>query len=182
MTSGTKESEARVLEREELFRGHWSLVKERVELPNGVVTHHLTIEHPGAIVVIPQSSPDSFLLVRQYRHSVRRTILEFPAGTLGVGESPLACAQREICEEAGHAANDWIELGTLLPTPGFCSEVQHLFLARDLVPKKIDGDEDEIIEVVKLTTKQIETAISTADMIDAKSIAIFTRARLRGLL
>lgn len=159
----------------------FNLVEELYELPSGLETEHLTIEHPGAVVILPQRSAKSFLMVRQYRHSVRKTILEFPAGTLNRNETPFECAEREICEEIGYSAERWVPLGKLLPAPGFCNEVQHLFVGLDLRPKKLKGDDDELIEVEELTINEIEQAIGAGVINDAKSIAIFYRARIMGI-
>jgi ADP-ribose pyrophosphatase len=98
------------------------------------------------------------------------------------GELPLACAKRELIEEVGHQANEMIDLGLLYPAPGFCDEIQHCFLARELTTAAQELDEDELIEVEQLTVNELEEAILKGTLCDSKTIALLTRARLRHLL
>ena len=166
-----------------VFTGRvFDVVDEQFRLATGKISHHLTVRHPGAVVLLPRQADGTLLVIKQYRHSVRKELLEFPAGTLEPGEEPLACAQRELAEETGHMATEWQDLGQLHPAPGFCSEVQHCFLATGLSPYAATADDDEVIEVVPMSTAQVEQAIRDGRMTDAKSIALYTRAKLRGLL
>jgi ADP-ribose pyrophosphatase len=160
----------------------FDLVDEQIRLPNGTTVHHLTVRHPGAVVIIPRQADGTLLVIRQYRHSVRQTLLEFPAGTRHPGEAPLACARREIAEEVGHVAYTWESVGEFHPAPGFCNEVQYGFVATDLQPCKATRDADELIEVLSMPSAQIEQAIRSGIMTDGKSIALYLRAKLRGLV
>lgn len=166
-----------------IFKGAvFDVVDEEIRLSTGVVAHHITIRHPGAVVILPQRDDAMLLVIRQYRHSVRRELLEFPAGTLEPGEKPLDCARRELAEEAGQIANEWTHLGQLHPAPGFCSSTQHCFFAARLSPCEAKPDADELIEVVPMSSDDIEQAILSGNMTDGKSIALYTHAKLRGLL
>ena len=138
--------------------------------------------HPGAAVIVPQLPDGRLLLIRQYRFAVQREILEFPAGTLDPGEDPAGCARREIAEETGYAADLWKPLGPLLPAPGFADEIQHGFFASGLQPAERNLDEDECIEVVPHSVPDVERLITTGELLDAKSICFFYRARLQGFL
>ncbi len=160
----------------------FDVLRDRVLLPTGSETTLITLTHPGAVVILPKTAIGTFLLVRQYRHSIARTILEFPAGTLEPNEDPLSCAQREIKEEVGHGAKKWQSLGTLYPAPGFCTEIQHLYLAEDLSPETLAGDEDEIIEVVEMSLEEVRLAVLSGELSDGKSLSILLRAHLLGLV
>jgi ADP-ribose pyrophosphatase len=140
------------------------------------------VKHPGAVVIIPQLEDGRLLLIAQYRFAVGATLLEFPAGTLEPGEAPLECARRELIEETGYRAEHWRALGITYPSPGYCDEQQHLFMATGLVPEHAAGDEDEIIEVKRLTVQEVERAIADETLVDAKSIAAYARAKLQGVL
>src|SRR4051794_22697176 len=106
---------------EEVFRGHiFKVMRENLVLPSGKEVERSIVRHPGAAIIVPRDERGNFLMVRQFRYAVDEALLEFPAGTLELGESPLACAKREIQEEVGHAAADWLELGIIYPAPGFC--------------------------------------------------------------
>lgn len=158
------------------------VVNELLRLTTGTLIHHVTVQHPGAVLCLPVQADGTLLAIRQYRHSVRQILLEFPAGTLEAGEDPLACAQRELAEEIGQQAGCWESLGELHPAPGFCNEVQYCFLATELSPCSLAPDEDEMIEVVPMGWAAVEQAIREGQMTDGKSIALYTRARLRGLV
>ena len=158
------------------------VVDELIRYPTGKMYHHITIRHPGAVVILPRQDDGMLVAIRQYRHAVRQTLLEFPAGTLEPGEEPLACARRELAEEVGQAATQWQPLGELLPAPGFCNEVQYCFFATHLEPCQAAPDEDELIEVVTLSSTDVETAIREGIMRDGKSVSIYMRAKLSGLL
>lgn len=178
-----KSDQFRVLSQETVFAGRiFNVLSEQLVLPNGKQATREFVSHPGAVVILPRAKDGRLLMIKQYRHAIRETILEFPAGTLEAGENPLECAKREIIEETGHAAADWTDLGTLVPGPGFCNEVQYCFLADGLSEAVQNLDEDEVIEVVPLPPGEIEHAISQSKIKDAKSIAIYARAKFLGLL
>jgi ADP-ribose pyrophosphatase len=160
----------------------FQVVQENIQLATGRTRRHLTVRHPGAVVLLPYDTDETLLVIEQYRYSLRRTLLEFPAGTIEPGEPPLACAQRELAEEVGRAARRWESLGELHPAPGFCDEVQYCFFATELTPYVAQRDEDEVIEIVPMRSTQVEQAIRDGHMTDGKSIALYTRAKLRGLI
>ena len=158
------------------------VIEQDLTLPSGKKVTHATVRHPGAVVIMAQRADGQILLLRQYRQSIGGVILELPAGTLETGEKPLACAMREIVEETGMSAGSWTPLGEVYPAPGFCDERQFLYLARDLSSARGTPDEDEIFTVVPMSVPEIENAVISGELSDAKSIATFARARLRGLV
>jgi ADP-ribose pyrophosphatase len=172
----------KVVHTEVLYQGKLRGIRDTLENDEGRRFFHETIQHPGAVVVLPITADGKIVCVSQYRHSLGREIIELPAGTLEASEDPLVCAGREIQEEIGMAARDWIPLGTLFPAPGFCDEIQHLFVATGLYESRAEPDEDEQISLVVMSVAEIENAILNGVLSDAKSIALFARARLRGLV
>lgn len=160
----------------------FSVVQVEQVLPNGQIAQRDLVRHPGAVVMLPQTSSGRLLLVRQYRAAIDKQLLEFPAGTLEVGEEPLDCAQRELQEEVKFRAQIWQSLGILYPAPGFCDELQHLFYATGLVAASLPCDDDEHISVEEYSVSQVEAAITDGALCDSKSIAIFYRAKLSGVL
>lgn len=161
---------------------YFALYEEQLQLPHGATVLRATVRHVGAVVVLPILPDGKIVMIRQFRFSIGKNILEFPAGTLKAGEPPEVCAGRELIEEAGYRAGRLEHFGILHPAPGFCDEVQHCFLATGLSADRGEMDEDEIITPIALTVAEIETAIRDEEMIDAKSIAVFCRARLKGLV
>jgi ADP-ribose pyrophosphatase len=167
-----------VLHRYRIF----AIVEKELRLPSGRTVARQVVQHPGAVVIIPQLADGRLLLVEQYRFAVGETLLEFPAGTLEPDEAPLDCAKRELLEETGYRADHWRALGIMYPSPGYCDEKQYLFVATGLVPEHVAGDEDEILEVKGLTAQEVERVIADGALVDAKSIAAYARAKLRGVL
>ncbi len=160
----------------------FEVVADTVELATGNIKDRFVVRHPGAVVILPVLDDGRLVLVEQYRHAIGQTILEFPAGTLERDEDPLVCAKREIREEIGYAADEWIEIGTLFPAPGFCDEKQFLYLGKKLRPERLDCDEDEVITVVTLTLAEVKEAILSGRLCDGKSLSIFLRALLVGAI
>ncbi|KKC99702.1 NUDIX hydrolase [Photobacterium halotolerans] len=151
-------------------------------LPDGRDITFTTVRHPGAVVIVPVTAHGELVLLRQYRPAIGRWILEFPAGTLEKGEDIACCAKRELAEETQLAASDWQALGELLPVPGFCDEVQHVFLAKNLSPAQGELDSDEILEVVTLTVNTFLEKVSRNEIQDAKTLAVFLKLQVMGLI
>ncbi len=152
----------------------------RIELPIGATGTFGIIRHPGAALAVPITNQGKIILLRQYRFAVSRRILEFPAGTLESEEDPLTAIQRELQEESGYSASKWDSLGVMLPCPGYSDEVIHMYLARNLnlLNEKPPGDEDEDIEVIELTSNELEQLIASGEeALDGKSITAWHRAK-----
>ncbi len=150
-----------------LFR----VVREMVRLPDGRERPREIVKHPGAVALVPVDSEDKLILVRQYRRAADRVLLEIPAGTREPGEDAETCALREVQEETGYKANKVTKLGGFYSAPGFCTEYLECFLLTDLEEiTDIEGDEDENIEIERLSRDEAIEAIQRGDICDAKSI------------
>ena len=155
-----------------------TLSTEKAQLPNG---HSLDLEivrHPGGAVVVALNQEDQVCLLRQFRYTVNESRLwELPAGCIDTHDTtPLVTAQRELREEAGLSAGNWTELGRALPSPGFCDEVLHLYLARDLSEVDKQQQDDEIIEIRWLPLIQAIEMAAQGEIYDAKSVMGLFRA------
>lgn len=177
-------SRAVVLSRREIHRGRiLDIGIERVRLPGGVETDLEVIRHPGASAIVPLTEEGAILMLHQFRHAADGLLWEVPAGTLGPAEAPIACAHRELEEEAGMRAREMIELGELLPAPGYTTERIHLYLARGLTPAEQKLDEDEVIAQVRaVPLDEVLAWIADGSLVDAKSAVAICRAQARGLL
>lgn len=140
-------------------------------LPSGRFAKKEVVEHPGAVVILPMLENDKILLLRQYRPSVKNWVYELPAGTLDKeGESPEECAIRELEEEAGYKAEKVQLLFKIYPSPGYCTEIIHAFLATGLkktIPKR---DETEVIETLTLSLNDALELIRRENVADAKTL------------
>jgi ADP-ribose pyrophosphatase len=158
---------------------------DTVRFPNGSVGELEMIRHSGASAVVPVLSDDEdpeVLLIRQFRHAAGGPIWEVPAGRLDPGESPDACAHRELIEEAGYQAGRLDRLTTIYTTPGFTDERIHLFVARDLSPMPHDREPDEFIETHRFTLSRALDMVRTGEIVDGKttvSLLFFSRFGLQ---
>ena len=149
----------------------FALYRDQVTLPNGVDTTLEVIRHPGAAAIVPLTAEGRVLLLRQYRYAVDDWIWEIPAGTLEEGESPLACARRELAEETGFSAAQWHPLGVITPLPAYSDEKIHLFRAEALLPAESRLDVDEIVEVHDFAFEEALAMIAAGTICDAKTIS-----------
>ncbi len=145
--------------------------RDQVRLPAGKTTSIEVVVHPGAVTMIPIDAQGRILFVRQYRHAVGQELLELPAGTLGEGENPENCAQREIREETGMSAAKLEKIGEFYLVPGYSTEYMHIYLASDLKSEPLPGDEDEFITVEAVASSAIPDLIAQGVLRDAKSLA-----------
>lgn len=132
-----------------VFRGHiFDVEKRRVKLPNGAEAQREVVMHPGAVCVIALTEEGTVPLVRQWRSGYGGITLELPAGKLDAGgEDPLSAAKRELREETGLVAREWISLGEFYGSPAILDEKIYMYLARDLTRGEAEPDADEFLEV-----------------------------------
>ena len=164
----------------ELKAKKFSFEINRIQLPNGHEGEYGYIKHPGAALAVPITNDNKVVILRQYRFAISRYLLEFPAGTLEIDETPIISIKREIQEETGYKAEKWDELGTLVPAPGYADEEIFLFLARDLrkLKSSVKGDLDEDIEVLIMDPEKLDNVISSGEeILDAKTVTAWFRAK-----
>lgn len=156
---------------EEILRSRvYTIRRDVVQMDDGREFERHVIAHPGAVVILAEEGQE-ILFVRQYRHAAGESLLELVAGTLEPGEDPAETAARELQEEAGYKAGKLTKLGEFFSAPGFCSELLHLYLAEDLTPSRLPGDEDEEITVERYTLEQATQMALSGQFRDAKTLA-----------
>jgi ADP-ribose pyrophosphatase len=160
----------RLLSSRHAFRGRViSLRLDEVEMPSGRRVVYEIVEHPGAVAIVPVLPDGRVLLVRQFRRAAGAELLEVPAGTLESGETPEACARRELAEEVGRAAARWEPLASFYTAPGVLSEEMHVFLARDLSPVTAEREEEDL-RVEALPLADARRRVERGEIRDGKSI------------
>jgi ADP-ribose pyrophosphatase len=132
-----------ILDSKERFKGRVIAVRtDTVRMPGDEVADRDYVVHPGSVAVVALDEDHRVLLLRQYRHPVRRLLWELPAGIRDVEGEPLVeCAARELAEEAGYRAKTWHTLVDIYSSPGMTNEHIRIFLARDLteIPEDENG-------------------------------------------
>lgn len=152
-----------------------SLDVDTVRFPDGSTGDLEMVRHPGASAVVPflddpgEADP-RLLLIRQYRYAAEGFVYEVPAGRLDPGETPQACAARELREETGYSAERLDYLTTFYTTPGFTDEKIHLFAARALEAGDSARESDEILEVEPLRLSVVLDMIQSGRIVDGKTI------------
>ncbi len=128
------------------------------------------VSHKGSAVIVPVFADQTVALVKQYRHAAGKYLLEIPAGSLDGGENPETGARRELEEEIGVTAGHIEKLTEFYVSPGFLTEKMHVFLATDLTETQQNLEEDELIEIEKLTFEESFEKIKNGEIEDAKTM------------
>lgn len=139
-------------------------------LENGTEYMRDIILHNGSAVIIPVFPDKTVALVRQYRHAAQKFLLELPAGSLEKGETAEECAYREVIEEIGFAAGKIELLTEFYVSPGFLNEKMFVFLATELTEVGQNLDDDEFLQVERLSFPEIYQKISDGEFEDAKTM------------
>lgn len=156
----------------EIAAGKWiKITHDTVKLPNGKTAYREYIKHVGAVAIIAITHNNQIVLEYQYRHPVRSTILEIPAGRLEHTESPLAAAKRELLEETGYSAKNWLQLGGCFPCIGYSNEQIMYYLAQDLVSGTPQLDECEFLDSVVMDIDECFALAYQGKITDSKTLS-----------
>ncbi|MGO2160164.1 MAG: ADP compounds hydrolase NudE [Vibrio toranzoniae] len=124
----------------------------------------------NAVMMVPITEHGDILLVREYAAGTERYELGFPKGLIDAGEQPAEAAVRELKEEIGYGANRLTPLKEVILAPSYFSSKMTLFIAEELYPEKLEGDEPEPLDVVRWPLSQAEELLTHLDFCEARSI------------
>lgn len=168
------------LKAEYVFKG--KIFNARVDealMPDGRTAVREVVEHNGGVMVAPFDSDGNLYFVDQFRYPYFEVVTELPAGKLEKGEDPYDAGIRELKEETGMTAEKIISLGKLYPSPGYCGEIIHLYLATGLTYGEQDPDDDEFLEVKKIHISKAVEMVMNGDLPDSKTqVGVLKIARL----
>lgn len=172
--------EEKQLKAEYIYKGKIiNLRRDEALLPNGATALREVVEHPGGVCVAALTEKDEVIMVRQFRYPYSECILEIPAGKRDrADEDPLECGKRELREETGALAENYVFLGTLYPTPGYCGEIIWMYGATGLTFGETDPDEDEFVETEKIPLEKAVEMILSGEIKDAKTQAAILKLKL----
>ncbi len=157
------------------------LALQPVRLSDGSTADREVVVHRGAVAMVPMVDRDHVCLVKNFRYTVGRTLLEVPAGTLDPGESPDSTAPRELAEETGYRAGSIRRVAEWLVSPGVMTERMYLYLCEDLEPGPTDHQPDEKLETVVLPWAEAMRLVLNGEIDDAKTrLALLLCDRMRG--
>ena len=165
---------------EEIYDGQVvHLFKDTVQLPNGKDATREVIKHIGAVGIVPLTDDGKVIMERQFRYPLRRVVTEIPAGKLdSKTEDRLSAAKRELEEETGLVADEWILLGDYIPAAAYCDEVITLYMAKGLHQGTRNLDEDEFLNIEAIALEELVEDIMQGKIADGKSQAALLKAYL----
>ena len=162
-----------------IFKGHIvKLTVDQVRLPDGNPAQREVVYHPGGVAVLALFDDGTVPVVRQFRYPFREVVTELPAGKLERGEDPRPVALRELEEEVGVTCGELTDLGRLYLSPGFSTEVLHMYLARQLRQGACHPDEDEFLEVERVPFSALAEQVLSGAITDAKTVALVLKVKL----
>ncbi|KAF0206380.1 MAG: ADP-ribose [Gallionellaceae bacterium] len=144
--------------------------KDHARLPDGSISTREYIKHPGAVAIIALLDNGNLVMERQFRYAPQQEFIELPAGKIDHGEDTLLTAQRELLEETGYVARDWMHLATAWPCIGFSDEKMEYYLAQGLTHKGCQLDEGEFLEVFELSPVDAIEWVRLGKITDSKTI------------
>ncbi|GAB6180751.1 NUDIX hydrolase [Desulfotomaculum defluvii] len=167
-----KELEEKTLSTELVYQGKiLNLRVDQIRLPNGKQASREVVEFSQAVAVVALKDNKNVLLVTQYRYPVGEVLIEIPAGKMDGEESPEQCAMRELQEETGYTAKHLEKITEFYTTPGFSTELMHVFFATELLEGEQNPDEDEFVKVTEVPYAEAIEMINNGKIKDGKTIA-----------
>jgi len=164
-------------ERSKVYEGRViDVSRESVVLPNGAHCELEIVEHPGGAASVALDAQGRVCLLHQYRHVAGGWLWELPAGKIDAGEDPLVTARRELLEETGCVAEQWLSLGMVNSSPGIFDEIVYLYLARDLSLGTAEREDHEVFEVHWIPFENALDWALAGRINDAKSVIGLFRA------
>jgi len=162
----------KTLSSETIFEGKVIKVTvDTAELENGNTSTREVVHHNGGACMVAITETGEILLTTQYRYALGQVLLELPAGKVEKGEDPFETAKRELTEEAGVTAEEYIDLGKFYPTCGYCTEVIHLYGAKKLKTVGQNLDADEFLNVSSEPLETLAVKCLNGEIRDGKTIA-----------
>lgn len=159
---------------------YMTIVRDAVRFPDGTLGLYNRILETNPVAVIPilDGRP---VMMRVFRHGLRDWSLEFPRGACDAGETHDAAARREVAEEIGAETLELIPLGSFTPGGSSLSIRAHLYAAKVDKLGAVDAVEG-IQDVRAMEVGEVEELMGSGEVIDGFSLALFLRARLKGLV
>ena len=159
------------------------VIEDLVATPDGDEFVYVYVKSAHDVVAtLAITDERQVVLVREYRHPLRKIIYNLPSGSIPNGEAPSQAARRELAEEAGYLARRITPLGSMVPFPGAVVGTIHLFLARDLHPTPQRLDTHEYIEVIHMDVNAALQRMLRDEFEDGALQVGLLRAAQQGLL
>jgi ADP-ribose pyrophosphatase len=165
----------RVLKRKEIKADRFQVLVEKVELPNKVKAPFSYVKMNPGVCVLPLLENDDVICIKQYRHIFKTWEYELPAGGIEAGDTPLYSAKKELLEETGYKAEEWLDLGCLYGSVGSTDELIHLFAAKKLTKYEQQLEDSEEIETEVFRLEELKKSIADGEFRHSAGIAAVSR-------
>jgi ADP-ribose pyrophosphatase len=150
-------SDWKIIHSELLFQNRWmELYEDKVQVRPGKTTHYTWYRTPDVAVIVPFIDKDTLVMIRQYRHPLRKVLLEFPAGHMENNEDPEKTATRELLEETGYHAPEIEQVYTYNPSVNISRQLIHIFRGRNLVKGEYEHDSESVEDIRKVEIVSVE--------------------------
>ncbi len=151
---------------------------DEVTLPDQTFSSREWIKHPGACAVVPVFEDGTIMLLKQFRYPPRKIFIEVPAGKIDPGEDPIRTAKRELLEESGVECQNIIQTGSFYPAIGYADEIIHTYVAWDLSINEQNVDEDEFLQLFRISYQKAIQMIASGEITDAKTISALIQTKM----
>lgn len=177
----SSDRQQRIVHSKKVFSGRaFDVTLEEVQEPGQAEKlSREVVRHGPSSVILALDDQDRVLMVKQYRHAAGLSLWELPAGGVDPGETPAACAKRELIEETGYRAKSWRKLVRFYPSPGLLDEDMHVFLATGLSAGESRQEADESITSRFYSVEEIERMILSGRLLDGKTLAAWAAWKLK---
>ncbi len=166
------------LREKEIFKTKLFTIKDiDLQLENGNEVTYQIMEKADTALIVPINSNGELILVKEYYYAINEYQYGLPKGRIELGSDDLETANKELQEEIGYKANKLDELGVLTMSPGYLTQKTHVFLARDLVPSRLEGDEPEQLEIIEYPFANFEELIAEGKLTESRMIAALFLAK-----
>lgn len=157
----------------------FTVYSDRVLLENGHESRRDYLKHNGAVAIVAVTPEGKVIMEKQFRYPHNRTVMEVPAGKLEKTDVvPLDAAIRELSEETGYTAREFIPLGRYVSSPAILSEVIYVYLAVGLEKGEVHLDEGEFLDVEEYPLDELVNMIMADKICDGKTVYSLLKAKL----
>ena len=157
----------------------FSVREDEVVTPNGKNAVFYVIDRPPVVFIIPLTRDNEVYLIHTNRYFTRKSNWEIPAGSSD-NQDELSAAKRELKEETGLTAKDWLKLGELEVAAGMTGQMSHVFVAKDVeLTKENDQLDEDIDNMKKVPFKEVLQMIENGEIVNGPSMAALMLAGLK---
>ncbi len=166
------------LDTKEIFqRGRFLLRDVDLEFDNGNKVTFQYWDKRDTAMIVPLTNEGDIIFVTEYQVALNTPMLSLPKGRIEDGEVSKEIANKELQEEIGYKANTLDKIGVFTTIPGYISGRTHIYLARNLVESKLDGDEEWEMTISRYPLKNFERLVDEKKLTEARMIASLYEAR-----